>query len=420
VSYPAEFKSDGTFTIPGLPQGSAWIRQGDDRFIYTTGRTIDLSHFQLGRPDRTEVTEETLVSMSLTGMAPWAELDDFQMTIANLGFVDSPLFYGADLPELGATTVTNMQFDWRDVGAPWLVSPTKGDEVIFSQLSTQAVSGVSLLSLTRSASLPSLSIADGGSASISAALVSTAPQQSLNVTWARSKFDALRTTVHPSALAFSQDGTISANPGGTGRAELGDIPDVLRLQPDLASTDLSLGALAFRNPFPASWTVYGRFNHLYRVAYTVPGASRTGTLIGSIAVSDTVARLGAATIEPVVGPVRNVTVNGAAALSNLDGVGTTPTLSWDAPATGTPNGFILTLYRLEPIEGQQFPRSTRVATLYTTQSSVVMPKDLMVSGKLYCFLIRAIAQPGVDLSRTPYLVPVQRSHADTLTALISP
>src|SRR5207237_6003933 len=128
-----------------------------DRFIYTTARTIDLNHYQLGRPDRVQAMNQTPVSMSFTGMAAWGDLDDIQMTIANLGFLDSPLQYAVDLPAPGATSIMDAQFDWRDTVDPWLVSPDKGDHVIFSQLSTLSVGDMPYLSLTRSATSSMLS-----------------------------------------------------------------------------------------------------------------------------------------------------------------------------------------------------------------------------------------------------------------------
>lgn len=419
VTYPAETHPDGTFTIPGLPAGAAWIRQGSDRYIYTKSRSIDLRQYQLGRPDRVQATDSIPVSMSFTGMAPWADLDDFQLTVANVGFVDTPLQYAPDLPALGATSVSNATFDWMDVSTPWLISPAKGDQAIFSQLSTQVVGDVTYLTLSRSATLPTFSVAQGAPVNVNLAMVSTAPQQSLTINWKRSRFEALRTAVFPTAQSFAQDGTVSANPGGS-RAELGDIPDLLRVQPDLGATDLALGSLSYRNPFPAGWTVYGRFTQMYRISYALPGVARNGTLVAAISVSDTTDKLGSGDITPVVGPVINLKVNGNAAQSNVSGVGTTPLLSWEPSSVGAPNGYIVTLYRLEPIPDQQFPRSTRVATLYTTESSIVLPKDLMASGQNYCFLVRAVSQPGVDVSKTPYLVPMKRSYADALTAIVSP
>ncbi|MCS6911799.1 MAG: fibronectin type III domain-containing protein [Myxococcales bacterium] len=416
--YPAEVQSNGTFRIPNLPPGPVWIRQGGARFFLTSARTIDLSHYHMGRPDRVGATQRTPVSVKLSGMAPWQPDDDVQLVVTNLGFLES-LLSSVDPPANDATTM-DVMLDWKEFGGAWLIDSAKGDRLILAQMITQSAGGVSFVALGRSATVGGFQMRDGMETLLQATLTNSAPRLSMRLRWQRSRFVALASAIHPTARAFAQWATINVNPGGALRADFDEMPELMRVEQDGGSSDIDLGMVSFLNPYPTHWVVYGRFHHHFSVNYTVPGAPRAGTLLGSVFVSDAIDRLGAGAIGPAVGPVTNITINGMNAMNNPNGVGTSPTIRWDPPELGTANGYIVTLYRLERMPNAPVPSSARVATIYTAQTSFVMPHGLMTSGQLYALQIRAVMQPGVDLTRTPYMVPVQRAYADAITGVISP
>jgi hypothetical protein len=93
-------------------------------------------------------------------------------------------------------------------------------------------------------------------------------------------------------------------------------------------------------------------------------------------------------IVPVVSPPRSPRVNDLDAHVERTGVGTTPTISWSAPALGSPDRYAVTLVRLfVGVAGQTVAES--VANLRTRSRAVTIPPGILQAGERYYALVTA-------------------------------
>ncbi len=421
MAYPAKGGADGSFTIDKVPDGPFWLQVGSDRFLWTQRRDVNLNHYHPGRPDpKLAATSPTTVVFSLSGLAPWQDADDIQFTAANLNLNESPLSYTDTLPNIGDMTLGMASLDWSQISAPYLIDGAKGDAVILGQLEAAVTAmGVPFLALTRSLAVPSFTQVDGGKTTVAGALVNTAPGGNFQAIWKRSRFESLLLNVNPSATSYSQDASLSANPAGPDHGEIGQSPDLLRIQPTPGITDLDLGTLSYRNPFPAVWPLHGKFSHTFIIAYALTGADNKASLLGSIGVAQPAEQFSNG-VGPLIGPVGHPRIGGKDAFAGGTGIGVTPDLSWDAPAIGVLTGTTVIVYRIELPAGQRYPRTVKVATLITTGLTVTTPPGLLVAGKTYVFQFRALSQPGLDLSWTPFQDRLPKGYADALSGIFSP
>lgn len=434
ATFPAAAKVDGTFTIASVPKGPYWLRHGTDRFVYTSSRSLELNHYHVGRPDGVQANSSTQVTFNLTGLDPWQMTDDLQVVIPNLAIVDYPLGSLIDTgkaPNTGDSVINGASVDWLDIGFGYLVDSGKADAVVLTQLVGGSAGGVSYQALTRSLSLPAFTLTDGMSATLTGAFTDSAPSLNPRVAWRRSQFETLRTRIHAMAQPLRQDGKIVAYPAPLARGELlsptspAPAPGatLLQIQTMAGNTDLDLGSPMLRNPFPASYGVYGRFSHQYVVPYSLPGVTVAGNLTAELFVALPVDQLTAAGVAPVVAPVANVLIGNMPAAMAPTGVGVTPAIAWDAPAMGVPTGYVVTLWRLSAQTtsmGRSFVRTTRAATFYTAQRSFTMPPGVLTPMNSYCLQIRAYVQPGMDLTQRPYQDSVPKAYADALTPIFKP
>jgi hypothetical protein len=319
-------------------------------------------------------------------------------------------------PEEGATSIQD-GFDWFDM-AMQLLDSSKGDKTYLTQMVRKRATGnVFYSAVLRSAVAPDFDLR-GDRPQLKVEFDESAPLSTMNVKWLRTKFDAMKASIHPEATLFANEGAVKASPGGLDRVMVGLEPDLMFLVPSDDTKDVDAGAISFRNPFPERWGVFARFEHIYRITYDVPGASRKVTLTGRISVQNTPEVLGQAAIEPLLAPAGMPMVNGKSAFMKQSGITTTPTVSWSAPAVGSPTGAMVTIYQLGQEDGYPFAR--RIATFYTKESSVSVPPGVMKSGDQYCFQIRLIMDPQVDIAKSPYRASARRSYADVLSAAVSP
>src|SRR5262249_50306753 len=100
------------------------------------------------------------------------------------------------------------------------------------------------------------------------------------------------------------------------------------------------------------------------------------------------------TIAPVVTPVRNVKLNGSDLASPVIGAGSVALVTWDAPVTGTPTSYFVTLEQVTAADTAT--QLSIVATLTTSLTSLLLPTYVMTPGASYLLVIRADAIAGYD------------------------
>jgi hypothetical protein len=126
-----------------------------------------------------------------------------------------------------------------------------------------------------------------------------------------------------------------------------------------------------------------------------------------------------AAIASLVGSVTSPTINGQNFFNDQTGVGTTPTLNWNAPQVGVATGYRIYVYRL--YAGlQQAPTTGLVAEFYTAGASLTLPANIFVPGNSYYVLLTAISNPAFDITQSPFRVSMPYGSADTLSGLITP
>ena len=150
------------------------------------------------------------------------------------------------------------------------------------------------------------------------------------------------------------------------------------------------------------------------------------SLAGSFILQAPVSELSGAPIKPVVGLPRNVRVNGEPAPMDTvtPHVGTTPEISFDAPALGSPDSYkvqIANLSEFQTPEGDEdlLYSSIGFILLSGTTTRVKIPEGLLEAGRFYHVMVSAIADDKGDPA-APYRRSARFASATTFTGIMSP
>jgi hypothetical protein len=98
-----------------------------------------------------------------------------------------------------------------------------------------------------------------------------------------------------------------------------------------------------------------------------------------------------------VSPPRRPTISSLDGLAQQTGVGLTPRLAWDLPDHGAPDGYSVTLYRLDNVGGRN--SFTPQAFSRGTSRHLDLPAGMLVSGQTYPATIAALHAPAFDPAR---------------------
>jgi hypothetical protein len=179
---------------------------------------------------------------------------------------------------------------------------------------------------------------------------------------------------------------------------------------DMAAT------FAFRTPFSQKWPMFAGGAISWTRQYALPGTQPLA-MRGQIGLR-TLAPNGSVTLAPVLGCVKNFRIAGQDALGDLSDVGTTPTIVFDAPITGSANGYEILVWRLENSSGM----TTRALAgrILTTGRSVTLPPGILSTGNAYAVVVRSRGAGSVDMNEHPRLVAFPQSSAETLSGTIRP
>jgi hypothetical protein len=319
-------------------------------------------------------------------------------------------------PVPGVTSVTDMSLNWY---GSKMIDGAAGDTATVTQLAmTTGPAGVGILSLARSFSTPATFVmTDGGDNTISGALTDVPRTQTVALDWRRAEFAALAAAVHPAASPLNQELGVAALPGGLARGVRRPWSHLLHVPPSGAASDADLGDVAYGDPFPSAWGVFGFANASFAIIYNLPGAANTAQA-ASLAVAADVATFGAGPIRPVITPVTSILVNSLDARTPQTGVGPNPTLSWSPPASGTPDSYVVGVLEVYVTAG--LTMVSGVGGVLTTATSIPIPTGLMVAGRHYTFFVRAVAEPGTDVEAHPFRKTLPSASADAYTAIIDP
>lgn len=115
--------------------------------------------------------------------------------------------------------------------------------------------------------------------------------------------------------------------------------------------------------------------------------------------------------------MRNVKLSGTTLDRSRAITTLSPLLAWDAPATGIPTGYRVTVNQLSKVglTSTYLP----ILDLFTKDTSMTIPDGVLMAGNEYFFGIRSYIVPGVDFTVAPYRSGFPRAHTDMLTPVVS-
>lgn len=409
TTFPGKLAADGTFTIPGVPTGEFYLQRYPRSFVVTTERELALGALFGGRPDAAPITTPTPLHVSATGLQAWQDSDALELFALGAdawGPLTSPM-----PPTAGDTSLAGFTVDCADLYVANLINGEKGDQAYLTHLVTHALPGMGYYTSIGEALTPApFTQHEGQGSTMAGAFVPASPQHA-TFAFQRSQFDALIALAHPDAMFSSHDLFAYAEPAGKTEGSATAPPTIFDAT-DTESGDVTL-EIDYGDPFPPAWGVVVWASTSYRVALNVPWSGYPSTALGGVLVAAPLDALAAGPVTPVVGPPSNLLVNDESAHGDRTGIGTSPTITWTAPALGKPEAYVVTVYEVQ--EGQR-----RTAThIITTGVSVRVPPGLLKQGSLY--YVKVTAQTGYD-PKNPYATSqnYNYAYADALSGLLSP
>jgi hypothetical protein len=396
---------DGSFRIPDAPVGEYFLQLGT-YYIATDSRSVNLNRYELGRRNVALASSSQVpVKLTVSHLAPVTGWTSFQATSSNINSIAD---LAGELPpgeNLTALTDWPMQLsEYSGSTGARIVNGTRGDWLSIHQLTQREGDGFSYNAVERAFVPAPFTLSTNAAApSVLSGRFELAPQQTVEFTWARSRFEAWRASTHPLAgstvtggqsftlypTAWGDDAfygytgeLVSAYLSGTGRTDL--TPRV-----------------TFGNPY-LSWGTAGQVSHSYALPLRLPG-----TTAGNLSVSLTDMRplksFTAGPVAPRVSPPQEPTVDGLSAWQERTLSSLTPRLTWKAPRIGTPSAYRVRVSRLYTLStSPTITRYSTVAQFITGRTELTVPPNVLQPGERYVFSVIAYATPGVDYARQPF------------------
>lgn len=397
----AEPPANGVFRIPAVPDGVYYLQRavaGQKTFMVTAERDVQFISYYAGRSDVAMAETSPQLVLDATGLSPWGDSHFLELASYGAGVMGG-IVTTADIPP-GATTLQQADAEERTFLRPGLIDGSRGDQAWLVQHVDRTAGAFMYASIATAAELSPFTQVEGQSTALTAAF-QDAPQRTLALDWRRSGFAAAAAQVHPSATPFSEDLMIDLAAGPQGQYLENFFPMLLSLAGDTSDTSDATIDLIYGNPFPAQWAEMLTICASYQVELTVPGAAnpdREGARICSVA---PLAGLAAVQIEPSVSPPADIRVNGQQATAQVDGIGTSPEVSWSPPTVGTPQQYRVQLRRYDTTE-ESFVTE---AVILTEGTSVTIPPGVIQSGSVYTLSVQVSSDRGQAGALAGVLVP---------------
>jgi hypothetical protein len=400
-------RADGSFTITGVPSGPHYVRIGQS-YLWTGAPMVDFGDTILGRSDYRVVDNNVAeFAIDIKSGETAADGDFYEFYVPNLNA------FFTQSADVGQTELSGTFYFNRAIEA------LKGDRLTITELATRTSSlGQSYHALSRAVTLSPFSTIDNQTVTVPNTVFTVVPQSgSATVDWLRTQFQGARADVSPAAL-FSEDALyLFAMPGGN-KADLysSNAPDMFASRRS-DTVDVNFGLVHFGNPFPTTWPLYSYQVTVFTVQYLAPGATDPVTMNAYLTRIDPLGGLAqplGMNLSPPTAPM----IAGRDAFTAQSAVGATPVLSWSAPRTGKPDGYIVYLYEITNDSGTT--DDTYVATLYGTATALTIPPGLLAIGHTYFAYVTAYIAPNAKPVVGPYRRGFPNAYADLLTATFTP
>ncbi len=383
---------NGTFTIPSVAGGTVLIRV-DNLYLETATRQANFVNFNLGRPNATTATvNPTTTTVAVTGLQPWVAGQDQLIWVSpNLGnrFVNFPV---SPAPTAGATTATA----GANFNGAKLVDQAQGDDTWLLQYRVVADGGFLGGTTVAAAQLAPFTQLNGQSTNLNAAMLAppNVPSVTQSFVWNLNAFAALQTSLPPGT---NPRGILALSPVPSVAPNITTVVDSWFVQ--LPASQLPPSSFTLVTPFPSGWSIVGRTLFTIDTPRQVAGTTGPLALTSGFGHYDTMAAMTSSPITPRLGPVTNLTLNGTPFTAERSSVGTTVTLGWTAPSTGTVTTYYVTIARLTTASGAATTQAESFE-ISTANASLVLPADRLIANQPY--LVQVAAYNGSYNARVDY------------------
>jgi hypothetical protein len=409
TTYPGNGHTDGSFDIPNVPAGEFMLDLAGT-YVYTTAHKLDLGSEISGRPTAMQASPGTLIGGTILNLSPWQSTDQIEWYDAN---GDGAAYaFSSTYPTVGDSSLMGQPSMWSGS----LIEGAKGDILYITQISGQTAPAGQFYTVVRFLSLMGVQQQDGSTTNVMGSFAPVTADQTVTIDFRASEFAKQATAVNPNATGYGAAFDVATLPGAGAAGLIGYETDLCLVEPP-GSNDVNLGTVKYANPFPPAWGTSVYAGESFNVLYKAPGASSAAKHYGSVFVQMPPAQASAGPIHLGVSPVLNAQINGTSAFGMLAGVGTTPVLSWSAPATGTPTAYQVLVYQVVNSGGTSVMQY--VTTIATTTTKLPFPPNVLQKGNAYVFTINAIVSP-IDASTAPFRYSPSLASASLLTSMVVP
>ncbi|HYO52928.1 hypothetical protein [Archangium sp.] len=435
-------RADGTFIIPGVARTPYYFRIGTSYF-WTHSRFLDLSYPSLGRPFTEQESAGTRLAFQIDGLDPWQSSDDLQLhsTGVGLGYFTKSCATAFPSPGDGGTTLTG-SIDYVNAlkncgNVPARIDPSQGDFLHVTQhvsrKDTDALpTGLTIVEARKGFQAYSLSgSADGGTGDggtyDAGTLVLKGTMMPLYTTtqgfdFRASEFESLALAAHPAASLYNEIVNMGTLPYYQDFGQYDGYPDLAIATNSNPGQGNFPVTFQYGNPYPSYWPkmITTQASSLAPFSVSLPdgGTSRPAWYSAAVYSQTPVWEGTVQPLIPMVGPPRDVRINGAEAMggATVSGVGTSPVVSWVPPAIGSATRYQARLYEVYPTSTGGTGRT--LVGYYITTDTQFRLLNLM-AGKTYFVQLYAFYMPGTSLEK-PYMYKPDYHFASVFSASFQP
>ncbi|MDR3671330.1 MAG: hypothetical protein P4L36_10810 [Holophaga sp.] len=413
---PGKFDATtGAYSIPSIPiaTGYYWLKDGTN-YIWTDQTAVDLSHTVAGR-GATAAVQNNTVTYNLTGLFAWGTESNYGTDdYLNLYDYNSNNLLSRIQGTMSGTTFTadaSAHLDWYGHN---LIDTTKGDAPALVQYESTYIQGITgdaterLYEASYAVWPTPVTMVDGTDTAFAgaASAINTATAK-VNLNYTRSQFAQFTSSCNPDESMYPPVIEIDAVPGAKTYGALGGqwLTEVSTYSTGSVMTDFNQAVAVPVPPTGFDQVVWAGQHSA--ITFDAPGTrSNTPVYLMHMATFSTTLPTSTAPLKMLVSPVINpmIGIQSAYAGSEASGgkpliaaVGLTPSVSWAAPALGTPTAYQLGVFQVIFSDSDSSVNDyTQVATLTLdgSQTSTTLPAGILSTGRYYFMVISAYAGAG--------------------------
>ena len=429
----------GTFTIPNVPSNGDYLLHYGLNYLVTSSNTPDLGFLTPGRPNLVPLTQESLVTLNLSGLESWTQSDQLEWfsTEANDWDFNTERLANPFIED-GMTTAT-LDINVADVdGGPGSeIHSAEGHRAAVGQLTAQETAEhTPYVAMTRVAQFPStFDVLDGSAQTVSLTMQDVTAGNSLSIDYRGSQFkQVLDTYGNPNSVVCGA-GLCGGFAGALAQAYsatdgfYGANADML-LMSDNIGEDLVATNMKYADPTALG----GQWGVLFHVRWTKRTIHQLAGTVGRVGVgangfpdgvdwTTTMDKAQGAVITPKLLPPSNVRINGKSFFAGGEDLGGTATVTWDNP--NPPGSLQPAFYSIGvtelTVDGANRTRGIRRAVISTTDTTFTFPPNqILLPGHVYVMSLTAQASTSTDPSAVEALATAPfKSAVDIASATVS-